>query len=234
MWSSSISFAQMLGLTLCFFLLAGWGVLLWWILDRRITVARKRFLDEVGSVRYDLTRRCDELQRTIERTNSQKPLEDEELVDALGSLLEISESVRRGAGDRPGPSRAEEEDGIREKLIKVWEAYWKKGDGRFNAKGLQRWMSQEEVIGTVISGRQLSAGNNILGIDLQDTSGKVYLVPNFKKSPPALSPWFNVLGSQVGSAKIQRVDRPAVAHRTDTGFEVRVKGVVEAGETEQA
>lgn len=115
---------------------------------------------------------------------------------------------------QPGPNR----------LIDVWEAYLEKGDGHFNASGLQNQLTEEGVTGRAISGQDLGADDSILGVDFDD--GLIYLLPNFSKSPRAVEKWFDDRTGGTLIARIKRVDELAVVLKTAIGIEVKSRGIV--------
>jgi hypothetical protein len=114
-----------------------------------------------------------------------------------------------------------------EQLSEVWDSYFRNGDGRFNAKGLQRQLESAGISAEVILGEQLKAGDSLLGVDFKDGSGLLYLLPNFGKPARAVEEWFQNISTGSRVARIQRLLRPATACRKGGTIYLETKGEVE-------
>ena len=141
----------------------------------------------------------------------------------------IQQSLPRKVVDPPATTVAEEPavEVSLSSLIDVWETYLSHGDGRFNAKGLQRQLEEKGISASVIPGEHLEAGDRVLGVALPSWGDIVYLLPNFTKPPRAVSDWFESKGSESRRATIQRLVEPAAGRRSSRGWEIQKKGVVE-------
>jgi hypothetical protein len=112
-------------------------------------------------------------------------------------------------------------------LVEVWDSYFKKGDGRFNIKGLQKALEEAQIPAEVLGGEQMSAGENLLIVDFRDGSGLLHILPNFSKPTRALETWFHPLGSGARTALIQRLVRPATARRKGGQIVLENRGEIE-------
>jgi hypothetical protein len=124
------------------------------------------------------------------------------------------------AGHEYGPRSAVDRD----RLIEVWEDYWRHGDGHFNAAGLRRHLRDAGLGGEVVSDQ--SFGDQVLAVKFDD-SGTLYLLPNFAKPPRAVAEWFDAIGTSSRLARIGRLHEPARVRRAPGGIEVVQKGTVE-------
>ncbi len=111
-------------------------------------------------------------------------------------------------------------------LVEVWDNYYRKGDGRFNVKGLQRHLEEARISAEVLGGDQIGAGENLLIVDFRD-GGPLHILPNFSKPTRALETWFQTLGSGARTALIQRLVRPATARRRGGQIVLENRGEVE-------
>ena len=134
-----------------------------------------------------------------------------------------ADALHRGtpdAGDRYGEALRAEPN----RLIEVWESYWRHGDGHFNAPGLRRHLHEAGVMGEVVLDQRF--GDRVLAVELDD-SGLLYLLPNFAKPPRAVAEWFDAIGTSSRLARIGRLHAPARVRRVAGGIEVIQKGAVE-------
>ncbi len=113
------------------------------------------------------------------------------------------------------------------RLIDIWNVYYSKGDGKFNATGLRRQLENAGIDAEVIPGDRLGGGDNILAVDLLDHGGVLYLLPNFTKSPRAIEDWFRATDSGSRMARIQRLVSPATARKSGGSITLILKGEVE-------
>lgn len=114
-----------------------------------------------------------------------------------------------------------------EKLTEVWANYLSRGDGRFTAEGLGRFLSDAGLRGEILTGETLGAGDGLLAVDLGDGSGSLYLLPDFSKTVRSVAQWFHAPYADSRLARINRLVEPAVVRRTAEGLELKRQGVVE-------
>jgi hypothetical protein len=112
-------------------------------------------------------------------------------------------------------------------LIEAWEAYLRHGDGRFNAKGLERQLEKKGISARVLSAEHLGMWDHVLGVVFDASDGGVYLLPDFTKPPRAVSEVFYSRGDESRRAKIKRLVQPAVARRKSGGWHLEQQGQVE-------
>lgn len=112
-------------------------------------------------------------------------------------------------------------------LVEVWDIYQREGGGGFNAGGLSRQLEKAGLSAEVLPGDRFRAGDLVLGVDPRDSSGVIYLLPNFGKPPRLLDAWFRLSAGDSRFARIQRLLRPAVVRRKGGELVVDSKGEIE-------
>ena len=122
----------------------------------------------------------------------------------------------------PQPTPPEPHD-----LIRVWQDYWRAGDGHFRASGLERQLTASGFAARVIDGATVGAGEHVQIVDPQSEDRRVYVLPSFAASPRAVQRWFEDRSDGALTATNHRVIAVAVGRWTDSGtVEIVEKGAV--------
>lgn len=114
-----------------------------------------------------------------------------------------------------------------ERLVEVWHEYFQNGDGSFNSHGLKRRLEAAGLHSRVLPGDELGAGDALLAVESGDGSGRLFLLPSFKRTPRSVSEWFHYNDAVSRVAKIQRLVKPGVGRKTNRGLVIEQKGAVE-------
>ncbi len=112
-------------------------------------------------------------------------------------------------------------------LVAAWDHYLREGDGRFEARGLDRSLQAQGVAAHAVPGEDLGVGAGYLGVVASPGADTVFLLPSFKLPAHALANWFSSPGHGSRQALICRLVRPATARRADGRL-----NLVEMGEVE--
>ena len=122
----------------------------------------------------------------------------------------------------PEPTPPEPND-----LIRVWQDYWRTGDGHFSTSGLERQLTDSSFTAKVIDGTAVGAGKHVQIVDPQSENRRVYVLPSFATSPRSVQRWFDDRSDGTLTGTTRRVIAVAVGRLTDSGtVEIVKKGAV--------
>ena len=111
-------------------------------------------------------------------------------------------------------------------LIGVWNTYRHKGDGHFNAKGLQRQLEDAGFEATVSKDRRVMSSDCVLVVETKSKKPLFFVLPSFAKSPTAVEPWYFDQRGGALNRRIERVSEVAEGRWTTKGSEVTKTGSV--------
>ncbi len=111
--------------------------------------------------------------------------------------------------------------------VELWNLFLREGNGLFLAPGLERLITRLGVSARAVEGSALGLSDRVLGLEPQDGSGKVLLLPSFRHAPRAVSEWFDAPATGNRQALIRRLLRPALARRGESGLQLFQRGRVE-------
>ena len=114
-------------------------------------------------------------------------------------------------------------------LVAAWDAYRSGGDGHFNSEGLQGVLDDHGIEAVVMKGESIGAGDQVLMVLECDPGSRVFLVPNFTKSPKSVADWFDDQSDGALTGRVRKLVKLAEGNRTlpgKTDFDLVVRGCV--------
>lgn len=110
----------------------------------------------------------------------------------------------------------------------AWNEYLARGNGLFDSSGLSQALEGAGLRAEVLQPDNLVGfGTPVLGIAEQGRRERIYLVPDFTRSPQAVTDWFKLDPGMPRTARARRLIRPAELKREGSQYKLVTEGILE-------